>query len=225
MLKKKLIIAIIIELFIIGCVGMFMLKKIPPREVLSPDLSAWESRYSSFADGVWHVDEETFPSEEEGEEEVDLIYGPYMTLPVGSYSISVDYSCDEDQTFEVYSANAGNRILIHEDEIIGSGSQSVTYHFTLAGTVDDLEVRVHYNGSGTVDIKNINIVPSTFLLREVLLWLLALAFLLDVCLLVIWGDGADNGSHADGSRKVWVDICRGLGILLVLLGHVDPPFK
>lgn len=36
---------------------------------------------------------------------------------------------------------------------------------------------------------------------------------------------SDMQSKTTVCREQWVDVCRGLGIILVLLGHSDPPFK
>ena len=225
MTKKKLWIVIIIEILLIGCAGFFMLKNIPPREVVSPTLAAWESRFVSFDGGIWHADESIYPADEAGEDGIDLLYGPFFSLAQGSYSISVDYKSDDDQAFEVYSASAPDRILIHEEEILKASSQTVTSHFTLTGPVDDLEIRVHYNGTGAMEIKNISVAPSTFFLRLMMLSLCILAFILDVCLFIAGRERIEGTSAASGSRKQWIDVCRGFGILLVLLGHVDPPFK
>ncbi len=50
-------------------------------KVLSPDLSGWESRYSTLQDGKWTASPDMFPEEAQEEGQIDLIYGPFITLP------------------------------------------------------------------------------------------------------------------------------------------------
>ncbi|MBO4901201.1 MAG: acyltransferase family protein [Lachnospiraceae bacterium] len=205
----------------IGAVGALLFTHNREQAVLNPDLSAWESRITTYTDGKWHADEALYPDDAEEGSETDLIYGPFFALPAGCYSVSVDYSCDADQTFAVYSFRNGNRILRHEPEILPAGGEQVTYHFTLLGSVDDLEIRMHYNGTGNLDIRNINVVPSAFLLRETFIVLVLVCFILNICLLIIYKKRTEE---AESSREIWIDLCRGSGMLLVLLGHTEFPF-
>lgn len=34
-----------------------------------------------------------------------------------------------------------------------------------------------------------------------------------------------GGAYSTNKRKKWIDRCRGLAILIVLLGHTNPPFR
>ena len=221
MSKKTIIPILAAEVVILAFLGFLYFRVHQSDHVrLNPDVSAWQSRYIQFNNGVWHGAPDIFPSDEESGEEIDLLYGPFFSLPSGCYSISIDYRCDENQSFEVYSYENNRVLFSHEDSILKNSKNSMTFHFTSLKPITDLEVRFRYNGSGDIDIYNINIVPSTFLLREIIMCSLLLFFLLDACLIL-----SSFYKVTSQDRTVWIDVCRGTGILLILLGHTDPSFK
>ncbi len=74
--------------------------------------------------------------------------------------------------------------MIHEEETLDPAKETVTCHFTLKRPVDDMEVRIHYDGNGSVEIRNINVVSSTFLFREGVLFYAGLVFLVNAFLLL-----------------------------------------
>ncbi len=215
---SKLFILAFVELIVLVAVVIPSLVNRHEPVILSPGINAWESRYVVY-EGAWYTGDNLFESQGITEESIDLIYGPYMALPRGCYNVSIAYESDTDQTFEVYSGSDPGAVFIHEPETLTPDSTTRTYHFTLLRAVDDLEVRVHYDGNGSISVSNINVTESSFLTREIAIALLLFFILLDVCLYT----GIANVSMPD--RETWIDVCRGIGIILVLLGHTDPPFK
>lgn len=209
----------LIQILIIGVLCVLLLNTRKGQGVLSPELSQWESRYTTYESGHFYCDESIYPADLNPGEDVDFIYGPFFSLSPGNYSVSVDYKCDEDQNFQVYSFNDPGAVFIHETQRLPNDKTTVTYHFTLLKQVDDLEVRVRYNGGGVLEIDNISVASSTFLLREVLLALFIVFVLIDICIYIA------AGSKEETKRQTWIDVCRGIGILLVLLGHSRPPFR
>lgn len=153
-------------------------------KVLSPDLSGWESRYTTLQDGKWTASPDMYPEEAQEEGQIDLIYGPFLSLSKGSYSVSIDYSCEYPQTFEAHSFENGDAVMVHEEESLDPAKETVTCHFTLKRPVNDMEIRVHYDGKGKVEIRNINVVSSTFLFREAVLFYAGLVFLTNAFLLL-----------------------------------------
>ena len=218
--KKKTFwtVLLLLQCGILCLVALAVFANAGNNEILSPALSSWESRYTAFA-GSWQGTPEIYASGAESEGEVlDLIYGPYLSLPAGSYAVNVAYSAENEQSFAAHSFRHAGSLFRHEEEVLPAGEGVVTCHFTLLKSVDDLEVRICYNGEGSLNVTGISISKSSFLLREVFFSLAVIFILLDISLLVIADYRVKDG------RELWIDACRGLGILLVLLSHTRPSF-
>ena len=183
--KKSLIVVLAQVIIMIIAVVAIIVCGNKRHEVVSPDLSSWQSRYASFVDGRWVSNQSELPADVDYEQqEVDLIYGPYLALDAGTYSVSIDYSCEASQSFEVHSFADDSHIVTYENMLLDPRSDTNTVHFTLKKPVSDLEVRVHYDGDGGVEIKSINIVPSLYIVRMIVLAVGIIVLLLDLLLFV-----------------------------------------
>lgn len=150
--NKLLIWIVVIELALLVFLGYEVISHGNNQMLLSPEITAWESRYVPYSENGWMVNSEETSGFSEGEE-VDLIYGPFITLPRGSYSVSVDYETEDVQGFEVYSSTYNKSIIRHEEELLKADANTVTFHFTCLRNLDDVEVRVRYNGKGNLAIR------------------------------------------------------------------------
>ena len=94
-LKSELFaIALIGEAMIIMLLIFFMVITDVTAQPLDTPLKKWESEFIEYRNGFWYADETLVPTEET----VTLISGPYMDLGKGSYTVTVDYECTEEQT-------------------------------------------------------------------------------------------------------------------------------
>lgn len=166
---------ILIQIIVIVAMAGAFLVSARGNSLVSPGIDSWQSAYTAYENGAWTADESISVEDEY----IDLIYGPYMRLPKGCYSVSIDYASDNDSTFEIHSFEKDDVIYVEEEEILGEDSNSVTCHFYLSEPVEDLEIRVHYNGKGSISIYNINVAESSFVLRELLLRIIALFVIAD----------------------------------------------
>lgn len=183
-------------------------------DFLSPPIDFWQSRYISFENGEWNGNEEVL------QKDSDLIYGPFMHLDRGFYSVTVEYACSSTQAMEVYSYLQGNAVLKFEKELLPSDQVSKTYHFILLRDIDDAEVRVQYNGNGDVSIHNIYITNSSFFLK-LLFFILLFAFaLLDLILIESKDTSVCEFDSFLKYRYIWMSFA----IILIMVYHSDIVF-
>lgn len=85
-----------------------------------------------------------------------LTFGPYVSKPKGTYEIVVSYELSDDGKawFDVV-ANKGKKNFIKKSLLSENNQISETLVFDK--DVDDLEVRVYYQGSGYLTVKSIKI--------------------------------------------------------------------
>lgn len=123
-----------------------------------PDLkipiTEWSSKYIAFNTG-WHVDESIVKADEA--DVIDLIYGPYIKLNKGSYTVKIDYECDEDQECLVYANSGNDRYIETEPEIIKKDKDRLSYDFIIKKDIDNVEIVIKYNGAGFLNINDIDI--------------------------------------------------------------------
>ncbi len=174
MCSKKIIVKIGI---VQGMIIMFLsiMIYVRPNMELDVDLSQWQSRYISFMDNVWAVSEGEIQ-----EQNVDLIYGPYVNATRGGYSVRVHYNCEENQRLQIY-ANTGKMAYVRANAITLSKNRTfVSYDFELTEDIDNLEIVVKYNGKGDFKINNISIKENNNILKRRLVYLFFIFIMLDV---------------------------------------------
>ncbi|MBO4373547.1 MAG: hypothetical protein J5829_00405 [Lachnospiraceae bacterium] len=153
--------------------------------LLTPPLEFWQSRLISFSDGGWHMTgqfyrDSGFPVDEDTE----IIYGPFIDLPKGDYTLKIDYQCDADQSFHVYAYEQTEKIEPQDEEILLKTRRSGTYHYIINDDVTGLETRICFNGQGDIHIYGISLINGSWNewrnFISLLIWFLALDVLLSV---------------------------------------------
>lgn len=171
--KRVIVITVFIELLILTSLVIMVANR--SKITLNVDLSQWQSKYISFVDNVWSVMEGDIQ-----EEKVDLIYGPYVYITRGGYTVDVDYECEDNQQLQVY-ANSGNQVFIKANTItLRKNQTSISYDFELTQDIDNLEIIIKYNGKGACKIKDIRIKENNNIFKRYLVYLFFFFFLLDI---------------------------------------------
>lgn len=94
-----------------------------------------------------------------------ILYGPYMVLDKGYYTVDIDYRADNDSTMDVHS-NAYSDFIVSGDIVLNSQSTHKSFNIRLKDEVDDLELRVKYSGSGYLEVSSIKITGSAVGIRK-----------------------------------------------------------
>lgn len=147
-IKKILIIEL---LAFIAFLAMCFMRGKNSNTVIDAPLETWATEYLAFGDDCWYV--EDWGSELE--KPIDLLYGPYVYLEKGDYTISIEYECEENQSFEPYAYKKNTSYIKGESAILDKSSNLTTYQFRVTEDIDNFEVRVFYNGKGDFTIHNI----------------------------------------------------------------------
>lgn len=147
--------------FCVGAIAVFLCILIPVVQYIDrPDLKIpladWQSKYISYRMGGWYIDENIVQTEDT----IDMIYGPYTELKKGTYSIRIDYECEEDQGCLVYASSGNAAYIKTKLKTLKKGKKSISYDFILTKDIDNFETVIKYNGKGTLIIKDICIKES-----------------------------------------------------------------
>lgn len=172
-MKYKIVqIAVCIQVVIL--IFLFVVSAMQYTEVseLKIPLTDWQSKYINFHGG-WYIDENIIQTNTT----IDLIYGPYIELKKGTYTVNLDYECDEDQSCLVYTNSENDKYIKTQLEKLQKGELNLSYDFTLTKDIDNLEVIIKYNGKGFLKINDIDIVPNTIGMQRKV-WITLYFFLL-----------------------------------------------
>lgn len=104
--KKLLVkwqILLIIEIIVLLFLGIAIVLQVNRKDsIIDVSLSEWKStRYFIYDTDGWYVDE-TMLVTDDGKKPVRL-YGPYIPLDRGTYTISIEYECEYDQSCQIYA--------------------------------------------------------------------------------------------------------------------------
>jgi len=173
--NRKVIIplAVIIEAVILAVFGNIIVQM--PHVRLNTELSQWQSQYIIFNEekNMWSVEKDEIT------DRVDLIFGPYISIESGGYTLKISYECDENQGIQIY-ANDGNTYFIKANMVtLNANLSELSYDFEIAHDIDNLEVVVKYNGAGSFKIKDICIETNNNQLKRGLVYLFVFFTLLD----------------------------------------------
>ena len=86
-----------------------------------------------------------------------MLFGPYFTLPMGSYAVDIAFVCANNAASNVFdaTANAGKRTLAVVrldpfDPRCNGTEQAMTLPFVLKGQTNSVEFRTLFGGRGTL---------------------------------------------------------------------------
>ena len=142
----------------------------------------------SFSEGGWHMTGQFY--RESGypvDEDTEIIYGPFLDLPKGDYTLKIRYRCDADQVFHVYAYEQAEKIEPQNEEILLKTQNFGTYHYIINDDVTGLETRICFNGQGDIHIYGISLYKGCWNewrdLLSVLIWFILTDVLLAAYLL------------------------------------------
>lgn len=224
--KRKIgIILLVLSLIcLVAAVVVTGIKIEDPDADLAPSIDNWESRYLDLSPDGWYVDEgiaaqKGISDQTDEDGRVEIIYGPFISLEKGRYVVRVNYECSDQQAIRVYCFENEDRIRTFNDTVLAPDVKEKDYEFELSEDLDGVEIRVSYNCKGSLLISDISICRDEWkymvYVRNVLA-VLALCFLSSGLVLFFIDRFA-----LDGKRIISIDFARGIGILLVLLGHTE----
>lgn len=169
------------ELFTIACIGevlivlmmiFFMVLTDTASQPLDMPLKSWKSDYIEFRNNAWYADETLVPTEEE----VILLYGPYVEMGKGSYTVTVEYECTEEQVCYAPTNSFTDSGL---GRLIPS-SNTASFKVDINQGVAEFEIVVKYNGNGSLKIKNITMCEDHCRLGRSLVYAILLFAILDI---------------------------------------------
>lgn len=92
-----------------------------------------------------------------GIDRINLLYGPYVHVDRGSYTLSVDYDCQVDQTFLIDALDTIGHYIKANDVIMDCHRKHLEYDFDVREPIDNLETVFHYNGDGNYRVSGIRL--------------------------------------------------------------------
>lgn len=156
--KKYLMIFLAVQILILGILSFHCLTK--ERKQIDVSLGEWEAWLIQYNGASWYIDE-SFVENNKG---VKMIWGPYVKVPKGSYTVSIHYSTEtEDQYCGVSAGGQGtdNNPYLRESGVeLNSRYTSRQFHVELTEDVDNFEVEVYYSGRGYLEIYEITITEN-----------------------------------------------------------------
>lgn len=174
---------IIIEIIILGFIALsYFCEKRKGLEALDMGLTAsdFSSEYTDY-DGGWNIDSGMVDIGEQ--ESYEVLYGPFIYIPKGNYTLIVGYNCEEDQKIRPYSAGTGNDYIVANTINLDNNRNSISYSFKTTGPLDDFEIRAYYNGEGAFQINDIKLYRNLNGYKKTLFILVCLFILIDLCLI------------------------------------------
>ena len=186
--------------------------------MITPPLDSWESRYLIYDDG-WHIDDRIYRENGLGDEpETEIIYGPFIHLDKGGYYALIDYETSSDQFIRIYGFENEDKIKVDESTILTTESGQKCYRFDITENIDNFEIRVVYSGEGFLSINNIRVFDETWgMYYHIRNLAIVSGIVFFILFMIIFNSGLYKVSEG---RELWIDLARGIGIVLVFLGHL-----
>ncbi len=148
-----------------------------------PDMSQWRSECMEYDGREWNITKEeatgALAEAEEGESACYL-YGPFLDLPRGSYTVHISYQAEEDLILMPYAGNGYYGFVESGKAILSKDQTQADYSFRVTEDIPAFEVSIRSENAGEAQISSITIVQNTQSLWRTFVILLFLMTLVNV---------------------------------------------
>lgn len=154
-------------------------------DIYDMDLSQWRSEYMVYDGQNWAFSdvsaEEIYGSLEE-DATACLLYGPFIDLPKGSYTITISYESDGELLLVPYAGNGYNELLQSGEAILSSHQTCESYSIRATENIPGFEISVRSSEATKVCITAITIKENTQAAWRIFVIVIALLSLLNLIL-------------------------------------------
>lgn len=183
-LKRHGKVCIALQLVILGMLTVYCMSR--ERTQIEAPLEAWESSLIEFNGSTWYIDAGTMEGMQ-GSTYIEMLTGPHIWLPKGSYTVAITYSGETDNYCRPVSgsgmdANAG---LKADDITLDADKTLKMFRIEATDDIEDFELQIIYGGVGPLEIKNITICGNRIQAVRYMVYLFLCFVILDVML--FWG--------------------------------------
>ncbi len=177
-LKRYFKYLIILEVVILA--GFFIsIIKFNNNTEFAPSLDYWQSNYIEYGEDAWYVNENSVHTNEK----IDIIYGPYLEMGKGTYTINVRYKCEFEQEGVAF-AGSGNDVYIKAGTLkLKNDQTAASFNVKITDKIENFEVVIKYNGHGMLQIENISILKNSVGLKNWFIYLFSVFLVFDIVLL------------------------------------------
>lgn len=178
--KKRIIILLVSELVImLALISCYLIKKSSPESMdMHLNIEEFQSDYITYEDG-WSIS----PDVAETEDSITMLYGPYLSLPKGHYTLVVGYGCEEPQEIRPYAAGFYNYYIETNNIQLIPELNNLSYDFRIKEDIEGFEVRVYYNGQGNFNISSIQLYRNLNAWKKNILLLFLFFLVLDLIII------------------------------------------
>ena len=182
-LFNKTIIIIFAEIVILAMIlTAFLVEKSKGQDGMNTGIKAtdFHSDYIEYDDG-WYICSDDVEIGDQGF--IDMLYGPFVYLSKGQYTLVVGYECEHSQRLKPYASGSNIAYIVSNSINLNSNLNSISYNFRIKEDIDNFEIRVFYDGNGFFRINEISLYRNLNTYKEVLFVILTLFIILDLCLI------------------------------------------
>lgn len=149
-------------------------------------LAQWCSEYMEYDGKEWKIspdESQVAYAALENEETACFLYGPFLELPKGSYTIHISYKTDEDLILMPYAGNGYYGFVESGEAILSKNQTQGSYSIRVTEDIPAFEVSVRSAEATEVSISSITIQQNTQSMWRKFVILLFLITLLNILLL------------------------------------------
>ena len=106
----------------------------------------------------WSVELDQVEIGEEGS--VCILYGPFVSLPAGDYTLVIAYDCESEQRVKPYASGFDENYIEANSINLEEDLHSTSYDFRLTAPVEKFEIRFFYDGQGVLRINEVKLLRN-----------------------------------------------------------------
>lgn len=138
------------------------------------------SDYIEYDDG-WCVEPEQIDIG--NDDNVCIIYGPFVSLPADDYTLVIEYDCESEQQVTPYSSGFNNNYIKANSISLDEHLHHMSYSFRTIAPLDEFEIRFFYNGEGIFRINDIKLLRNLNKYKRTTFLLCLIFIIADLCII------------------------------------------
>lgn len=115
------------------------------------------------------------------------VFTPPLTLPRGSYTVTIGYTTNADKNYYSVSSKYGqyHAVVGRQKVPLESGSHDVTFPLSSPYNIDGYQISVAYGGDGYLFVNSVEISETAVWKRIVLFWIIMISGITDIVLFTV----------------------------------------
>ena len=177
--RTKWTVTAFVSILMIAAAGLWALRSMRHLPKYDYSIDEWKSEHAVYREGGFSIDDAI----RDTGRTVEFMWGPYLPLQKGSYSVRIDYSAAEDQSCQATASGSMARFFDASEGILSKHLHTQVYEFEVKEDIPEFQLVFRYGGTGDFTIRSVSVTANSSRIQRTAVGFAALVLFIDALIL------------------------------------------